>query len=62
MFDTIEPATLEDVTGGGEGLFGLARVGLVGLSLATGNADIKAPLVEPIRVEMPAPQIRTAGR
>ncbi len=51
MFDTIDLEALEDVTGGGEGLLGLARVGLVGLQLATGNPEIKAPRVEPVRVE-----------
>ena len=58
MFDTIDVDTLEDVTGGaGEGLLGLARVGLVGLQLATGSPDIKAPRVEPIRIEQTTPRI-----
>lgn len=50
-FITIDIEALEDTTGGGEGLLGAVRVGLVGLSLATGNPEIKAPRVEPIRIE-----------
>lgn len=62
MFDTIELEVLEEVTGGaGEGVMGWARLGLVGLSLATGNADIKAPMVDPIRVEQPISAPSIAG-
>jgi hypothetical protein len=58
MFDTIDLEALDDITGGrGEGVLGWARVGLVGLSMATGNPEIKAPRVEPIRIEQTMPTI-----
>jgi hypothetical protein len=58
-FITIDIEALEDTTGGGEGLLGAVRVGLVGVSLLTGNTDIKAPRVEPIRIEQTWQQPRT---
>ena len=57
-FTTIDIEALEDTIGGaGEGLLGAVRVGLVGLSLATGNPDIKAPQVQPIRIEQTVPRV-----
>lgn len=62
MFDTIDLESLEDVNGGVDGLLGWARVGLVGLQLATGNPDIKAPRVEPIRIEQTVPRVGVTQR
>src|SRR5262249_41007576 len=54
-FISIDTEALDDITGGaGEGLFGALRVGLVGISLATGNPEIKAPQLPP-RIEVVQP-------